>query len=477
MYHRVEGRWLSIGGIFKTSPGNGVWQALGQLMKLGLYVIEPFVQRFEPAFHANHAEWHHEQNQPVKHSRDKHQDRHPPWYPGGDGEWQRHRQAPGFLAPSAQSCCFAAMLLLIPGPVTTHPQTRAAMLQDYAPWDLTFRARYAALQTRLNVIAGGLPDIHAVLPVQGCGHFAMEAALRSFLKPSDTIIIPQTGAYAERMLRLAVGAGRQAVPLSVPQNTPISAEQIADALQTHTNATHLGLIYSETSSGVVNDPVAIGKAVRDAGRHMILDAVSAFGALPVDLAVQPEIDGMIFTSNKCLEAPPGLAFVACRRDRVRECAGHADSWCFDLADILSGVERAPGTSRFTPAAHVIAALDVALARLEVETCAGRLARYQANRDTLLEGTAALGLRGCLAPADQGPIVVNIAAPDDPAWDLQHFVDALKENGVVISNFYDTTEPSFRVGCIGAISPVDMQMAVAAMGTAMAAIGVQLPQRN
>jgi 2-aminoethylphosphonate-pyruvate transaminase len=349
------------------------------------------------------------------------------------------------------------------------------MAHDYAPWDNAFRARYATVQGRLTALAGGLPGIHAALPVQGCGHFAMEAALRSLLTLQDAILIPQTGAYAERMLRLAVEAGRVALPLTVSQTTPVDPAQIAEALAAHPAITHLGLIYSETSSGVINDPASIGAAVRQAGRHMILDAVSALGALPLDLAVQPEIDGAVFSINKCLEAPPGLAFVACRTERVRSCAGGAASWSFDLADILAGTERWPGTSRFTPAAPVIAALEVALDLLDAETRPGRLARYQANRDVLLDGAAAIGLHGCLDRAHQGPIVVNIAAPDDPAWDLQRFVDALKQRGIVISNFYDTPDPSFRVGCIGAVTPADMQRAVGLMADALAEIGIRLPR--
>jgi 2-aminoethylphosphonate-pyruvate transaminase len=349
------------------------------------------------------------------------------------------------------------------------------MAQDYAPWDLEFRARYAAVQTRLNSLAGGTPGVHATLPVQGCGHFATEATLRSLLKPGDAILIPQTGAYAERMLRLAVEAGRVALPLAVSQTQPVSAAFVAEALADHPGITHLGLVYSETSFGVIHDPATIGAVVRAAGRRMILDAVSAFGALPLDMSAQPEIDAVIFTANKCLEAPPGLAFVTARVDSVRDNAGHAGSWCFDLADILKGTDSYPGTSRFTPAAGVIAALEVALDRLAAETVAGRLARYAANRDALLEGTAALGLHLCLSRVDQGPIVVNIAAPDHPAWDLQRFVDALKDRGVIISNFYDTPEPSFRVGCIGAVTPAQMRAAVESMGAALVSMGIRLPR--
>jgi 2-aminoethylphosphonate-pyruvate transaminase len=92
---------------------------------------------------------------------------------------------------------------------------------------------------------------------------------------------------------------------------------------------------------------------------------------------------------------------------------------------------------------------------------------------LYHGVRQLGLRPYLPESVQGPIVVNVHAPDHPAWSLQNFVDALKQRGFLISNFYNTKQPSFRVGCIGAITPQDMQEAVAAMGSSLVAMGVTL----
>ena len=43
--------------------------------------------------------------------------------------------------------------------------------------------------------------------------------------------------------------------------------------------------------------------------------------------------------------------------------------------------------------------------------------------------------------------------------------------MLISNFYSTEQPSFRVGCIGAITPADMASAVTAMGEALAELGI------
>ena len=71
--------------------------------------------------------------------------------------------------------------------------------------------------------------------------------------------------------------------------------------------------------------------------------------------------------------------------------------------------------------------------------------------------------------------MNVHAPPDRNWDLQRFVDGLKSRGVLISNFHNTPLPSFRVGCIGAITPEDMRRAVAAMDTTLADMGIRARQ--
>ena len=367
------------------------------------------------------------------------------------------------------------MKLLIPGPVTTSPEVKAAMAQDFAPWDNDFRALYADIRARVLRVAGGQPDTHTVMALQGCGHFAAEAAVRTFLPPGGKILVPLVGAYADRMARLATEAGRQVVTLKVDQHRPLQAQIVADALAADPSISHVGLVYSETGSGVIHDPMPISAVVNAAGRRLIIDAVSAFGAMPMDVSQHPALDVVIFTSNKCFEAMPGLSFAVARIDRLEACKGNAGSWSFDYADVYANLLRPNGAGvfRFTPPAQVLASFAVALDIFERDGGQpARLARYQANKAALYDGMIALGLEPCLSRALQGPIIVNIHAPDDPAWDLMGFVNRLKQQGWLISNFYNTAEPSFRVGCIGAITPDDMRAFTQAVDAALTDMGIR-----
>ena len=184
------------------------------------------------------------------------------------------------------------------------------------------------------------------------------------------------------------------------------------------------------------------------------------------------MDAIVFTANKCLEALPGVAFAVARIDRLLAAAGNAGSWSFDLSDVYAHALRSGwGSFRFTPAVQILSALDVALDYHEAEGQPARLARYTANMNILYKGVSDLGLSPWLTASRQGPVIVNVRAPADPAWNLQGFVDALKSRGVLISNFYTTPDPTFRVGCIGAVTPDDMAHAVRAMHEALLEIGI------
>lgn len=358
------------------------------------------------------------------------------------------------------------MILLTPGPVQTRPEIRAAAARDIAPWDNEFRAVYARLRERILAMAGGTPGEHATLPLQGAGHFLVEATLRSLVDAGGAIVVPANGAYAQRIVKLARAAGRIAHEWTLPDTRGVAADDVRAMFAAHPDATHLAMVVSETGSGIINDPAVAGPVVRGLGKRMFLDAVSAFGALPFSLADHPECDALLFTSNKCFEGLPGMGFCVARLAALAP--GRAGSWSFDLHDVWQhALTSGWGSIRFTPPVQAIAAFEAALDAFEAEGGQpARLARYTANMRVLMDGAREMGLRPYLDQAQQGPIIVTLHQP--PGFDLQGFVDALKARGVLISNFHTTPTPSIRIGCIGAITPDDMRHAVAMMREVLAA---------
>jgi 2-aminoethylphosphonate-pyruvate transaminase len=356
------------------------------------------------------------------------------------------------------------MLLLIPGPVQTRPEVRACMADDIAPWDDDFRAEYAAMRPRITRIAGGVEGRHASLPLPGCGHMVVEAAVRTFVPAGGKLLVVQNGAYADRLIRLATEAGRIAVPVTGPDTEPMTPDRLQAALAAHPDIATVALVVSETGSGIVNDPNLLGPVIHAAGRRMICDAVSGFGALPFRLDDHPECDVVVFTSNKCLEGLPGFGFAVAPIARLEACQGQAGSWVMDLADVYQhALKNGWGSFRFTPAVQALRAFARAMDLYDAEGGQpARLARYQRNSEVLYDGMVALGFTPYVERRHQGPIIVNVHQPRDPNWDFKAFQAKLKARGVVVSNFWTTPAPTVRVGCIGAIDENDIRFALAQM---------------
>ncbi|MDP3418387.1 2-aminoethylphosphonate--pyruvate transaminase [Falsiroseomonas sp.] len=365
------------------------------------------------------------------------------------------------------------MLLLIPGPVQTRPEVRACMAEDIAPWDEEFRDEYAAMRPRIVKIAGGVEGKHVSLPLPGCGHMIIEAAIRTFVPAGAKLLVVRNGGYADRLARLAESAGRVVVALDGPDDAPMPAERLAQALAENPDCGQVALVVSETGTGIVNDPNILGPVIAAAGRRMICDAVSGFGALPFSLEAHPECDVVVFTSNKCLEGLPGFGFAVAPIARLEACRGQAGSWVMDLSDVYDhALKNGWGSFRFTPAVQALRAFGKAMEIYEAEGGQpARLARYSRNRDVMYAGLKALGFTPYVAPEHQGPIIVNVYQPVDPNWSLEAFQRGMKARGVILSDFSSTLKPSMRFGCIGAIGEEDIRFALKQAEAVLQEMGV------
>ncbi len=204
------------------------------------------------------------------------------------------------------------------------------------------------------------------------------------------------------------------------------------------------LIHCETGTGVLNPLEAVGAVCERHARGLIVDAMSSFGALPID-ARTTRFDALVAASGKCLEGVPGMGFVLLRKAIVDGCAGRSQSLAMDLHDQHVYMERT-GQWRFTPPTHVVVALGEALAQfIEEGGQPARLARYSDNCRTLVDGLRTLGLEPFLRPEVQAPIIVTFHAPIDAAYDFQRFYAAAKSRGFVLYPGKLTQLETFRVG--------------------------------
>ena len=359
-------------------------------------------------------------------------------------------------------------LLLTPGPLTTADTTKRAMLHDWGSRDGEFIAMTRRVCRRLADAAGG-GDLVAV-PLQGSGTFAVEAALGTFIPRNGKVLVLVNGAYGVRMARILTVMGRAHTVLETPEDVPPSPASVDATLAADPAITHVAMIHCETTSGILNPVAEVAAVVARRGRRLLLDAMSAFGALALDMS-SLACDAAVASSNKCLEAVPGIGFVVTRPATLGACEGNAHSLSLDLHDQWRYLERS-GQWRFTPPTHVLAALDHALGLFVAEGgVAGRGARYRNNCRVLIEGLRGLGFVTLLPDHLQAPIIVTVRTPADPRFHFETFYEALRQRGYVIYPGKLTVADSFRVGCIGRLGESEMRGVVDAMRAVLAEMGV------
>ncbi|HEY1439062.1 MAG TPA: 2-aminoethylphosphonate--pyruvate transaminase [Casimicrobiaceae bacterium] len=360
-------------------------------------------------------------------------------------------------------------ILLTPGPLTTTLTTKAAMLRDWGSWDASFNAVTARVRERLTAIINGR-ETHVCVPMQGSGTFSVEGSVNTLVPRDGHVLVLINGAYGKRLARLTEMMGRRLSVFETADDVPTTAADVARLLDADASITHVGLIHCETSTGILNPLPEIADVVAKRGRSLIVDAMSSFGAIPIDAKKIP-FDALIAASGKCIEGPPGMGFVFVRKSVLEQCAGRSTSLALDLYDQWTYMERTTQW-RYTPPTHVVVAVDAAL---EQYIAAGgqpaRYRRYAANCETLISGMTEMGFKVFLDPRIQAPIIVTFHAPADPKYAFKPFYDEVRNRGFILYPGKLTQLETFRVGCIGAIGPEEMRQAVNAVRDSLRALGI------
>jgi len=360
--------------------------------------------------------------------------------------------------------------LLTPGPLTTSIEVKRAMLRDWGSWDEDFRALTADLRRRLLALLSDMADAYECIPMQGSGTFGVEAMLGTFLPRDGKILVLSNGAYGARAAETVRYLGRELTVIDKGDYLPPRGEEVSAAIAADPAITHVLAIHCETSSGILNPLAEIAAATAAAGRQLLIDSMSAFGAIDLQPDSIP-FEAMVSSANKCIEGVPGFGFVLARRDALKASKGNAHSLSLDLHAQWTVMEKT-GQWRYTPPTHVVAAFIEAL-RIHQEEggVPARGARYTANRDILVAGMRDIGFETLLDKRWLSPIIVTFFSPADPAFEFARFYELMKRQGYIIYPGKLTVVDSFRIGCIGRMDAAVMQGVVAAAAAALAEMGV------
>jgi len=351
--------------------------------------------------------------------------------------------------------------LFTPGPLTTSPTVKQAMLRDLGSRDLEFIRIVREIRQELLALAEATDCGYEAILMQGSGTFGIEAVIGSITPPDGKWLFVVNGAYGQRMMQIAKALKIAASAVTFPESRPAVAEALAMALDHNPAITHVGTVHCETTTGLFNPIRELGKIAAGHGKVFMVDAMSSFGAAPIPVA-DWDIDYLVSSSNKCIEGVPGFSFVLARRSALERINGYARSLSLNLLAQWRGLE-VDGQFRFTPPTHAILAFRQALVELEAEGgVAGRAARYRHNHETLIAGMQKLGFLEYLRPEDQGYIITSFRYPDHPNFDFNRFYEILNNEGFVIYPGKVSDAACFRIGTIGRIFEQDVRALLTAI---------------
>lgn len=362
-------------------------------------------------------------------------------------------------------------LLFTPGPLTTSHSVKEAMLHDAGSWHFEFNSLVASIREQLL----GLAEVsrekgYEAIVLQGSGSFGVEAIFQTCVAENGKVVVLSNGAYGERIVQMLKHARIEHVALRTGEDTPTDPAALEQLLASDPSITHVAAVHCETTTGVLNPIDELGKVAHKQGRFYIVDAMSSFGALPIDFQAC-HIDFLVSSANKCIEGVPGFSFVIARRTALLANEGAARSLCMDLVEQLKGFEK-NGQFRYTPPTHAILGFAQALKELDAEGGApARCARYTRNHEVLVTGMKALGFKPYLDPSVQSCIITSFIFPADPEFDFNTFYRKLSDKGFIIYPGKISQADTFRIGSIGRIFETDIQGLLAAIQQTVNELGI------
>ena len=375
--------------------------------------------------------------------------------------------------------------LLTPGPLTTTATVKEAMLIDRCTWDGDYKSMTQQIRRSLLKLAHADNGAYTTVLMQGSGTFGVESVLSSVISSTDKLLVLQNGAYSKRMVEMCNYHGiKHAVYEEDYAHVPNPAF-VEELLKSDAEITHIAMVHSETTSGLLNDIAAIGALAQKYNKKFIVDAMSSFGGVDINVPALG-ITYLVSSANKCIQGVPGFSFIIANASDLKQTKGLARSLSLDLYaqwetmenDGASDLKQTKGLARslsldlyaqwetmendggkwrFTSPTHVVAAFAQALKELEAEGgVTARNARYTATNSALRKGMEALGFKAFIDEAHQGPIITTFFYPEGCKFTFAEMYAYLKERGYVIYPGKLTDAETFRLGNIGEIYMDDVE---------------------
>ena len=348
-------------------------------------------------------------------------------------------------------------ILLNPGPATTTDTVKMAqVIPDICPREKEFSELMAGIRNDLLKIINVDKKKYTTVLFGGSGTAVMESVIASVVNQEKTLLILKNGAYGDRMQKIAKTYSIPFTTLEYEWGKPINFSEVDSYLKSNLEIGYIAMVHHETTTGILNSINSFSELGKKHGHTLILDAISSYAGVPIDLERIP-IDYLMSTSNKCIQGMAGLAFVICKKtelEHLKEIPNR--SFYLSLYDQYNYMEKT-GQMRFTPPVQTIYALRQAIDEYFDEGSLNRYNRYKENWQVLRKGLLDLGFNLLLYPEIESHILLTVLEPDHSNFDFNKMHDLLYQRGFTIYPGKITKKKSFRLSNMGDLSTNDINL--------------------
>lgn len=340
------------------------------------------------------------------------------------------------------------MLTFTPGPTDVPPRVLRRLSRPMPNPDLDqgFLRLYEGVQGKLKSLMKTKND---VLVMSGEGYLGLEAAVASLVRRGSKVLTITNGVFGDGFIDLVRLYGGIPVVARSPYDRPVDPEKVKEALDNHRGVAVATFVHCETPSGVMNPLKEIAAACRKSGVMLVADVVSSLGGVPVETD-RWGVEVALGASQKCLSAPPGIAFLSVGDEAWEAVRSRGDTVPAYYASLWQWDQWwKKRLFPYTPAANDINALDEALDIVLEEGLPAGLRRHAEVSRAILTACRAMGLHPY--PADDSfhaPTVTAIRMP--PEITEERLLGRMRERyGVVIAGSWgELSGKVFRLGNMG-----------------------------
>lgn len=345
-------------------------------------------------------------------------------------------------------------VLLNPGPATTTDSVKMSQVcADICPRETEFGDVMEWISDELSLFVGEKDRVETIL-FGGSGTAADEVMISSCVPDDGKLLIVDNGAYGARFAKIASVYKLNYEVLTSSGYLPLDVDSVKKKL-VEGKFTHFAIVYHETTTGLLNPVPQLCQFCHDKGIVTIVDAVSAFAAIPIDMD-RDCIDFMASTSNKNIQGMAGVAFVFCRKEALERIMDYPmRNFYLNLPDQYRYFKKTHQT-RFTPPVQSMYSLRQAIIETKIETIEGRYKRYSECWRILVAAVKSLGLSMLVPEEAQSHLITAICEPEGTAYSFNDLHDFARSKSFTIYPGKLSDANTFRIANIGDIQIEEMR---------------------